>query len=269
MADSAREERLAALAARRGTAGSASTPAASTSNRATRVVATGTSVVSFAGMVLAMGPLTAGAEEALPTEEPLDDTQLGPLLIEPPSPEVVIEVVPNYVTPDGAPLQAAALDALGAAGAPPTDSVEADASTQPLDAGQEPVQPASTEPVAALPTGAATAPSEDVANNGDSALAIADSSATNAATPAASTEGQAAGGAAVSTTLPPAAATQDAAAQAPAPTTTATPAPTAAPTTAAPITVPVTTAAPITVPPTTAPPPTTPPTTAPPKSEGS
>jgi hypothetical protein len=179
---------------------------------ATRVATAGASVLSFAAMVVAMGPLTGNGEEAATDDAPADDTL--PTTNPPPTqPNVVIEVVPNYVAADGSavpPDQLAATDEVidpSLATDPAAETLTADPSLAgPTPAPSvEPVQaPASTVPTAA-PTAAPT-------------------------------------------TAPPATAAPTTAAPAtPAPTvapTTAAPAPTAAPTTAPPATAPPTTAPP-------------------------
>jgi hypothetical protein len=162
-------------------------------------------------MVVAMGPLTTGAVESIEAqsaaEEPVDD---GPLAPEPP--QVVIEVVPNYVGLDGEPLT-------------PEELAFVTNELDPID-GEVPA--ASTDPAAVPP--AATAPAAAPAGAGTPAPTTAAPAATPTAAPTTA--------AAAPTTAPPATA-----APATAPPTTAAPV-TAPPTTAAPATAPPTTAPP-------------------------
>jgi hypothetical protein len=175
---------------------------------ATRIATAGASIVSFAAMVVAMGPLTGGGGETTTDTAPVDDTI--PTTTPPPSqPNVVIEVVPNYVAADGS---EAPPDALAAV----DETANVGANDELTPAGQTPA--AVSAPVQA-PTQATPVP----------------------------------------TTAP-------AAVPAAGPAPTAAPA-TTPPTTAAPATAPPTTVAPLPPPPPTAPPATAPP--PPPKSDAS
>ncbi len=230
MAEPTRDERLAALKARRAEASANSEPSSvpaseavptsatgptsstddgssaglldvmrrATLTGATRLATAGASIVSFAAMVVAMGPLTGSGDEAATEPAPADDTV--PTTIPPPTqPNVVIEVVPNYVSADGS--------------AQPPEQLAATDETANADTSSETLTPrATTQAPASVPT---TAPAATVAPT------------------------------AAPTTAP-----------------AATVAPTAAPTTAAPTTAAPTTAAPTTAVPTTAAP-------APPRSDAS
>ena len=139
----------------------------------TRLATTGASLVSFAAMVVAMGPLTADAAEEAQAEPAVED--IPDIAVTPPTqPQVVIEVIPNYVSADGTPLSADELtfsgeetpDELAATIEPGAPSVQ----DQPVSTSQQaaPVAatpapaPAATPPptVAAAPAAApeATAP---------------------------------------------------------------------------------------------------------------
>lgn len=160
MTEQSQQERLAALAARRkdGASGSTETPSAPAQPAAsatlkpeaepvrpiprpkapstTRLATAGASLVSFAAMVVAMGPLTASAaEEAL--AEPVIEDPLPSEAAAPVAPQVVLEVIPNYVAPDGTPLTPEQLAAL-LDGAPEDQEGEAD----PLAPAADPVAPA-------------------------------------------------------------------------------------------------------------------------------
>ncbi len=170
---------------------------------ATRLATAGASIVSFAAMVVAMGPLTGSGDETSAEPAPADDPV--PSTTPPPTqPNVVIEVVPNYVSADGSAVPPAELAA--------TEETVNLGTTSESSAPQ-----ATTQAPTAAPTQATPVPTTIPAPAG----------APNQATPA-------------PTAAP----------------TTAAPAPTVAPTTAAP--------PPTAAPTTTAPPPTAAPTTAPP-----
>jgi len=70
-----------------------------------RLATAGASLVSFAAMVVAMGPLTADAAEDVQAEPTVDDIPDTEATV-PTQPQVVIEVIPNYVSADGTPLAA-------------------------------------------------------------------------------------------------------------------------------------------------------------------
>ena len=113
MAEQSAQDRMAALAAKRAESsgvapGKSGIPPARAKSNA-RLATAGASVVSFAAMVVAMGPLTAGADNGVVTGDVTDDsTTVGEAAIaatvQTPPPNVVIEVVPNYVAADGSPL---------------------------------------------------------------------------------------------------------------------------------------------------------------------
>ncbi len=65
----------------------------------TRLATAGASAVSFAAMVVAMGPLTA--QPAVPAEAPSSPETTAPNTAPPPTaPRVVVEVIPNFVLPE-------------------------------------------------------------------------------------------------------------------------------------------------------------------------
>ena len=143
MTEQSTEERLAALRARRAGSQAATTvpqddapspppdaPAERSARRSSRpttmrVATAGTSIVSFAAMVAAMGPLTADAQASeAPSTSEIDDATLSP---PPTTPEVIVEVIPNYITIDPTTTTPQELDdrvppALGLSdGSPPAD----------------------------------------------------------------------------------------------------------------------------------------------------
>lgn len=178
MTDQSQQDRLAALTARTPKPKAAAAPAEPTATQepasrawrpkvpsATRVAATGASMVSFAAMMVAMGPLTAteaetaGAEPVV--EDPFDAGGTPPT-----QPEVVIEVIPNYVSADGTPLtpeelafvtNAAPTDPIGEAPQASDSATPAspDSQTQPATASS-PAAPAAA-PVTVAPATAAPA----------------------------------------------------------------------------------------------------------------
>lgn len=112
MSEPTQAERLAALQAKR----APTTSAERDTNPSTqRVVAAGVSVVSFAAITLAMGPLTApsetvdagaGADNAVSSDDGFADQTTA--LVPDSMSDVVVEVIPHYVpvTEDGTPLPA-------------------------------------------------------------------------------------------------------------------------------------------------------------------
>lgn len=119
-----------------------------------RVATAGASIVSFAAMVVAMGPLTISSQEVAASED--GDTDSSPVIPEPPR-DVVIEVIPNYVPAD-APLLALTDEAADqdretpAAAGVPSGASPATASTEPVTA--RPATAAAQPAVAAVPTSA-------------------------------------------------------------------------------------------------------------------
>jgi len=197
-----------------------------------RYVAAGASAVSFASMVVAMGPLF---ETAVSTEAGVSDLEGGAVV--PAAPSVTVEVN-ALVAPGADPAQ------------PSADLVPAGVDSAGLPI---PAAPAGTP----SETGPITAPVADPAPGGS----VATATPAQGSAPATVPSSTAAGGGAPASTAPPATAAPAAPAATAAPQATTAPPATAAPqVTAAP-----TTAAPTTAPPTTA----APTTTAPPKSEGS
>lgn len=194
-----------------------------------RFVAGGASVISFASMVVAMGPLLAVAETTVADGAEGVNLEGGEALPNPPAVEIAVNGATQAPTPENAD------PGTGAVTAAP---VEAAAPVTP------PVEGSTGSSAPSAETVATTAPA-----------------GTQGTTAATSTPTTAAPG---STAAPSTAAPTTAAPGSTAPPTTAAPGSTAAPTTVAP-----TTAAPTTAPPTTAPPTTAAPTTAPPTSEGS
>jgi hypothetical protein len=88
-----------------------------------RVVATGVSVVSFAAMAMAMGPLTTQTVETADGDDAqVDAAAVDPTIAQVPAvpPEVVVEVIPNYiaVSEDGTLLPAGVLLPDGTLAAP-------------------------------------------------------------------------------------------------------------------------------------------------------
>jgi len=175
MTDPSQSDRLAALAARSpkpksappapapASAAPASDPSGwswrPTPPSTTRVAATGASLVSFAAMVVAMGPLTAEGAESV-ADEPLTDASFDTSVAPPAEPEVVVEVIPNYVTPDGRPLTPEELalvlsgPAVSLAPTPDDSSLEASSTpaAQPAPPAAAPAAPANAPAPAATPT---------------------------------------------------------------------------------------------------------------------
>ncbi len=236
MTETSTQDRLAALAARR--AQSAPTaepePVAATVRSArltkpsmTRVATTGTSLVSFVAMVVAMGPLTAEASQNDEPPEPVTG-ELSSSVVPTPT-EVVIEVVPNYVHPDGTPLTPEELAFV-------TDPTSIDRTlAEPTVVGA--VDAAGTPPPSAAATPGSTAATPGTTPSAGRTAAPPAPAPTPAGT--------------ATTAAPAAVAPAPAAAPAPAP---AAPLPTAAPVTAPTTTAPPPTAAPTTAPATTPPP---------------
>lgn len=162
MSEPTQAERLAALQAKR-----APTPRAErdTNPSTQRVVAAGVSVVSFAAITLAMGPLTApsetvdaGADNVIASDDgvALSTTAQVPEAL----PDVVVEVVPHYVpvTEDGTPLPADMLQDDGTlADAPPVAPATTVAPTDAVPTTSAATATTSVaEPAAATPTTAPT-----------------------------------------------------------------------------------------------------------------
>ena len=113
MADLTPEQRIAALRAKRAADPEPATPEPATPGvrrhrlprpSATRAAAAGASLVSFAAMVVAMGPLTVTAEQPASEPGPSANDGTEPTEAPPAGSSVVIEVIPNYVGADGLPL---------------------------------------------------------------------------------------------------------------------------------------------------------------------
>ena len=121
----------------------------------TRLAATGVSLVSFGAMVVAMGPLTADAQVET-VEAPIDE-QVAATATPPTQPNVVIEVIPNYVettpTSELNSIEAAKL----AAGTEQTPLPSAETSAPAPTASATAAAPVAA-PVAAAPVVAAPAP---------------------------------------------------------------------------------------------------------------
>jgi hypothetical protein len=186
MTEQSQSDRLAALASRRPSAPKTAIPSEPTatvpsgptppvgdppSDRSwrpkapstTRLATTGASLVSFAAMVVAMGPLTVDAAEDAQTEPSVED--IPDVAVTPPTqPQVVIEVIPNYVSADGTPLTADELT-FSAVGTP--DELAATIEPEPVPVQDQPVltnqqsTPAAATPApapAAAPAPPASAP---------------------------------------------------------------------------------------------------------------
>ncbi len=171
MTDQSQQDRLAALAARKSKPATPPPPVASeaaaataepsrrswrpTKPSTTRVAATSASLVSFAAMVVAMGPLTANAAETASAESVVEDP-FDSGAVPPTQPQVVIEVIPNYVSADGTPLtpDELALVTNELLAADPADLATGAASS--LDTSTQQADPASAPAPTAPATAAAT-----------------------------------------------------------------------------------------------------------------
>ncbi len=176
MTEQSQQDRLAALAARRPKPEAKPSPtdpaadgaelATETAHRSwrpkapstTRVAATGASMVSFAAMLVAMGPLTSAEAESADAA-PVTEDALNTPVVPPTQPQVVIEVIPNYVSADGTPLTPEELAfVMNESAVEPVDESE-QATVAAAPASQDTTaQPAATNPPAAPAAAPAQAP---------------------------------------------------------------------------------------------------------------
>jgi hypothetical protein len=205
MSELSQAERIAAIKAKRAAAAAdkavdavqpvAAAPSSSrqitlTKPTPQRVAAAGVSVVSFAAMTMAMGPLSATANTV--NEDAVDDEVADPTVAEVPraTSGVVVEVVPHYLamTADGTPLPEGTLlpDGTLATAAEPAELVPNELSVAGSELTAAPAATAAPAPAAtAAPAPAATAAPATTAAPVATAAPAATAAPVTAAAPAA------------------------------------------------------------------------------------